>query len=270
MFLPPTPHTATMTKGVVLIPRHCSDRLNHALIVSLNENQKEIEPFIVVQCHKAGVVWRGLYPLLFESPPHVANKALRILTRRFRSGRLRTCRLQLTDEDVVSTTHFSRSRMRLVSCNLFCILPPNKTPVDYDFSGRLIHLEHIWLQMQTLSAYFATLGGGFFLCRRLSTAIQLARRQRWVATWMGDHAMADRCTLNEAYNYLHAGQFHVAFAMLKALKASARARNDIVLFNMCKSARLLGKRMKRAGKRGANAARNTVDDYQRIRIVGKL
>lgn len=107
------------------------------------------------------------------------------------------------------------------------------------------------------------------MCRRLSTAIQLARQQRAVARWMGDDAMADRCTLNETYNYLHAGQFDVAFAMLKVLKASARARHDVVLWKMCKSARLLGRRMKRAGKQVADAESN-VDDYQRIRIVGKL
>ncbi len=271
-----------MTKGVVLLPRHCSHRFNHVFTVSTPVKKDEKEALkqqssrrnskraIILQCHKAGVLWRGLYPLLFEAPPEVSHEALRILTRRFKSGRVRTRTLQLADKKHVSTSHYSRYRVRLSSCNIFYILPTDKTPVDYDFSGRLIHYEHIWLQMQTLSAYYATLGGGYFLCRRLSTAIQLARQQRWVATWMRDYAMADRCTLNEAYNYLHAGQFGVAFAMLKALKANARARNDVVLFNMCKSARLLGKRMKQAGKRGANAARNTVDDYQRIRIVGKL
>ena len=81
--------------------------------------------------------------------------------------------------------------------------------------------------------------------------------------------MADRCTLNEAYNYLHAGQFPIAFAMLKVLKASARARQDVVLWKMCNSAQLLGKRMRRAGKHVADAESN-IDDYQRIRIVGKL
>lgn len=263
-----------MTKGDVLLPRHCSARLGRALKVPSDVKQKESASrkqrkivLIALHLHRPGVAWRGLYPLLFQSPPHVANKALRILTRRFRSGRVR---LQGSnhDMDTFSAAHHCRSGLGLKNCNLFYLLPPDKEEVDYDFSGRLIHYEHIWLQMQTLSAYYATLGGGYFLCRRLSTAIGLARRQRQVATWMGDTAMADRCTLNESYNYLHAGQFDVAFAMLKALKASARARQDVVLWNMCKSARLLGKRMKRAGKQGG--ADWNVDDYQRIRIVGKL
>jgi len=269
-----------MTKGVVFMPLHCSDGLGYAKIESYEAKQKDSSDssrkqrqivLVALQCHKSGVAWRGLCPLLFESPSRVANKALRILTRRFSSGGIRIQNSQSFEDtvDILSRTHYCRSRMSLKGCNLLYIVPPDRVEVDYDFSGRLIHYEHIWLQMQTLSAYYATLGGGYFLCRRLSTAIWLARQQRQIATWMGDYAMADRCTLNESYNYLHAGHFDVAFAMLKTLKASARARNDVVLFNMCKSARLLGKRMKRAGKRGTDAESN-VDDYQRIRIVGKL
>lgn len=266
------------------MPRHASARFEHALLVTSSVKKNDSAPskrkslrklrkmaIVVLHCHSPGVAWRGLYPLLFESPPRVSNKALSILTRRFSPGRIRIqqkSQLEYNESDTLSTTHSCRSLARLVGCNLVYILPPFTTTVDYAFCSRLIHYEHIWLQMQTLSAYYATLGGGFFLCRRLSTAIQLAQRQRYLALWMSDYAMADRCTLNESYNYLHAGQFDVAFAMLKTLKASARRRRDVVLWNMCKSARLLGKRMKQAGKRGG--AGTNVDDYQRIRIVGKL
>lgn len=263
------------------MPRHCSSSLNNVLTVPLDVKQKESESckssfsrkrreivVIVVRCRNL-VAFRALYPLLFESSPHLSRKALRILTRRFCRGRIRLQDSGMLDVTSLSKTHYRRSRAQLNDCNLLLyLLPSSRTEVDYYFSGELIRYEHIWLQMQTLSAYYATLGGGYFLCRKLSTAIQLARRQRWVATWMGDYAMADRCTLNESYNYLHAGQFDVAFAMLKTLKVSARVRNDVVLWKMCKSARLLGKRMKRAGKRGG--AESNIDDYQRIRFLDKL
>jgi predicted small secreted protein len=166
-----------------------------------------------------------------------------------------------------TVSHFCRL---LHHSPLFYILPPCTQEIDYDFSGRLIYYEHLFLQAQTLAAWYATLGGGYFLCHRLSTAIQLARRQRRVAEWMGDEGMADRCTLNEVYNYLHAGHFRIAFSMLKALQASAQVRQDAVLWAMCNTARLFGRRMRRAGKRLTSQASSVDDDYQRIRIVERL
>ena len=265
------------------MPRHCSTLVDLESIGTQDTKRKDIAAekescsrlqkssvLVALQCQRAGVSWRGLYPLLFQAPPRVSKKAFRILLRRFASSRIRidpsVFNFDDAGESSVDTRYHSRSLATTPSCNLLCILPPTTTQVDYDFSGRLIVYEHIWLQLQTLSAWYATLGGGYFLCRQLSTAVRLARQQRQVAEWMGDAATADRCTLNEAYNYIHSGYFTVAFRMLKALKVSAQARNDTVLWNMCRSALLFGRRMKRAGKRVATESL-TVDDYQRIRIV---
>lgn len=272
-----------MTKGGVLLPRHCSCRLQLEVIVSRDSNRKERASstraegqllVVALQCHRPGVAWRGLYPLFFQAPSRVTKKALRILFRRYSSSGMRIEPSLLAvgsdsqDHDGKDTvlSHFCR----FIHSPLFYILPPSTEEVDYDFSGRLIHNEHLFLQAQTLAAWYATLGGGYFLCHRLSTAVQLARRQRQVAEWMGDEGMADRCTLNEAYNYLHAGHFRIAFFMLKALQASAQARHDAVLWTMCKSARLFGRRMRRAGKRLTSEASSLDDDYMRIRIVERL
>jgi hypothetical protein len=211
-----------------------------------------------------------LYPLFFQAPFRVTEKVIQILIARFSSSVIWVDRSLLTaiaSDDNTTESHYFRL---LDSRLLFYISPPSTQEVDYSFSGRLIHNEHLFLQAQTLAAWYATLGGGYFLCHMLSTAVQLARRQRRVAEWMGDEEMADRCTLNEAYNYIHAGCFGIAFSMLKTLQKSARSRQDVVLLNMSKSARLFGNRMRRAGKRLASQASSVDDDYQRIRIVEKL
>lgn len=272
-----------MTKGGALLPRHCSYRLGWEVTVSrefsINRraSSKRVERHehllgvvVALQCHGPGVAWRGLFPLLFQAPFRVAGKALQILIAKFSSSAMvvdPSLPPAIAPDHNTTDSHYFRLFDAPI---LLYIIPPTTHEVDYSFSGRLIHNEHLFLQAQTLAAWYATLGGGYFLCHKLSTAVQLARRQRRVAEWMGDEEMADRCTLNEAYNYIHAGYFGIAFSMLTELQKSARSRQDVVLLNMCKSARLFGKRMRRAGKRLASQASSVDDDYQRIRIVEKL
>lgn len=259
-------------KGEVLLPRHCSCELKASQLRKKSTSVAQSKrPFLlVIQCNRPGPCWRGLYPLLFLSPSPVAKRAMRILPQTFLSRAVAMDDYQSRYEEIaINQSHFSRTFKSRRSYRLY-VRPPLTERVDYDFSGRLIQFEHMWLQGKTLSAWYATLGGGYFLCRQLSTAALLARRQRHVAEWMSDWAMADRCTLNEAYNYLYAGHFEVAFQMLNKLRTSAREREDVVLYNMTKSAYLFGKRMKRAGKRHTTATASTVDDYQRIRIVKRM
>ncbi|KAL3778351.1 hypothetical protein HJC23_013811 [Cyclotella cryptica] len=102
------------------------------------------------------------------------------------------------------------------------LLPPNPHPLTQNytpnpsrlppttphstFSTRLIHYENNRLRLHTLSAYYSTLGGGYFLCRRLSVAKALARRQRFLAAWGGDEDTVWRCRINEGYCYFYAGR----------------------------------------------------------------
>jgi Domain of unknown function (DUF4807) len=123
-----------------------------------------------------------------------------------------------------------------------------------------------WIQMVSLNAWISTLGGGYFLCRHLETAVHMARKQRAVALWMGDESTADRCTLNEAFNYIHAGRFGIATAMIRSVTLSSEAREDTLVLKMCFSAKLFLKRVRRAGKFEGDRDKTT-DDYQRIRIV---
>lgn len=84
---------------------------------------------------------------------------------------------------------------------------PSNAP-NNPFSLRLILNENNYIRLTSLSAYISTLGGGFFLCRYLSTAISLARRQCALALLRGDVMMAMKCRINEGYCYIHGGKFN--------------------------------------------------------------
>jgi hypothetical protein len=156
------------------------------------------------------------------------------------------------------------------------IQPPLETHIEPYFSGLLIKYEHEFMQAQSLAAYFATLGGGFFLCRHLQTALTLARQQQRMAVFLGDTGMYYRCLINQAYNYIYAGHFKVANTLIKQVRAAATAttsrKRDDVLIQMCASARLFSKRVRKARqtpvtKEQQQQSLMTNDDLYRIRMV---
>ena len=220
-----------------------------------------------IQATHDGVLWRGLHPLLFDAPSPVTRLAVTILVRQFR-----TCiqkRHAIVRDDASDDSENCRRVPIPTNRSIdIWIVPPQFTRIQYYFSGLLIHYEHLWLTLQSLSAWIATLGGGYFLCRHLSTAVRMARQQRALALWMYDYDTADRCTLNEAFNYIHAGQFRLARRLLRAVQESSSQRKDDLTLRMVHSARLFLHRVKRAAKFFAQEKDDTVDDYQRIRISG--
>lgn len=87
---------------------------------------------------------------------------------------------------------------------------------------RLLTNEKNIIRLTSLSAYISTLGGGFFLCRHLSTAITLARRQCAIALLRGDGMMALKCRINEGYCYIHGGKLN------KGKKVIKRVLRDVI------------------------------------------
>lgn len=178
---------------------------------------------VMVHCLDPAVAWRGLHPLFFQSPRFILKRALVILLRKAfgpvgESSVLHglATLAKATDgidncswyrRDVhgvkVSTTRGCPTEARRV---FVMVLPPSTIQPGMHperiFTSALVRWENLYIQMQTLSAYFATLGGGYFLCRYLSTAVRLAQRQRYICMAMGDNEAVDRCTINEAYNYV--------------------------------------------------------------------
>lgn len=87
---------------------------------------------------------------------------------------------------------------------------------------RLLTNENNLIRLTSLSAYISTLGGGFFLCRYLSTAITLARRQCAIALIRGDSMMALKCRINEGYCFIHGGKLN------KGKKVIRRVLRDVI------------------------------------------
>jgi hypothetical protein len=267
---------------------------------------------LVLQVHRSRVLWRGLHPCLFSKGKKTARALLQIILQQFSqvaelkktkkngSGGSRNKAIDTTrnlksnevkeeggEEQQQPPRPFRRRRLRLAFDSdtpsttnarkiVLWIQPPLETHIEPYFSGLLIKYEHEFMQAQSLAAYFATLGGGFFLCRHLQTALTLARQQQRMAVFLGDTGMYYRCLINQAYNYIYAGHFKVANQLIKQVRAAATAttllKRDDVLIGICASARLFSKRVRKARqtpvtKEQQKQSLMTKDDLYRIRMI---
>ncbi|CAB9521222.1 expressed unknown protein [Seminavis robusta] len=285
---------------VILLPKHASVDAwfhSHALL----ENNKRGDSSIrVLQCHPEapGCVWRGLAPCWLQSSQKTARRCLLAhlqLVGFFTSstaassgtngmevgheelleelrGKVYGRRVRLSLESSTTSTSNHQQRRLL----LIWIQPPSTTYYQTNFSKTLITWEHTMILYQSLAAWISTLGGGFFFCRYLGTAVRLAKQQRQIALLMGDHTMAYKCTINEAYSYIYAGHFAKALQTIDFVdvlhsRVDTQKQLDTTIQNMCQSARLFCMRVRKASKklktsRTQQPARN-IDDFQRIRVI---
>ena len=70
------------------------------------------------------------------------------------------------------------------------------------------------------------------LCRYLTTAVCLARWGRAVAVALGNSDLAGRCSMNEAYNYMHMGRIRVALRMIRVESEEAGNKGDALTVTM--------------------------------------
>ena len=77
-------------------------------------------------------------------------------------------------------------------------------------------------------------------------AVRLAHWGRTVALDLGNFDLVGRCSVNEAYNYVHAGRVRVTLRMIKVKRADARIRGDALLVNMCQRADSFSRRVGQA------------------------
>lgn len=262
---------------LVVIPRHVSLQPPRGSNV------------LYLACYRPGFAWRGLVPILLQAPRPIAQRFMRCLCSTSKPNAL----LDLTDKNIFTAEAQEKmihpedesplvyhrllpmpkrkwQRREAPQAILLWIQPPLTTDIDQTFAFALMKLEQTLLQMRTLSAWYATLGGGYFFCRRLTFSLQLARHQRKLALIVGNAEMARQCSVNEAYNLLYAGKFPEAHKVLSVTYAST---DDSVTRSQCLAALLLGKRLINFGRKlqafhhAPKQYTETVDDYQRIRIV---
>jgi hypothetical protein len=130
-----------------------------------------------------------------------------------------------SDQQTIQRTfHLQRRKCtKQQRCQIFLIVtPPSTTLMEKSWEYRLVSWEHLLIQAYSVSAYLATLGGGHFLCRQLSTALKLAQYQQYVITHVlhgsSDQTMLFKCILNQAYNYMYAGHFKMARKILRYIQ----------------------------------------------------
>lgn len=107
----------------------------------------------------------------------------------------------------------------LVAC------PPNGgLPADAGahWSSRLLRLVKVVSMLHTANSYVSTLGGGYFLCRRIGPALALARLQMLVARAMGDPRLEARCWVHIAYSLVQAGKFRSASLVIRYVAVVAK------------------------------------------------
>ena len=153
------------------------------------------------------------------------------------------------------------------------ILPPTATQLEYAWEERLVHLEHDLIQKQSIAGYYSTLGGGYFMTRRLQTARTLAQEQKRVALVLGNKEMYYKCTINQAYSEIYGGHFKTArlhiLQVWIALAQEAPFDEKEVLQNMCRSAMWFRQQVRDARRHVTRqpAECRLVDDFSRIRVV---
>ena len=283
-----------------IIPRHCSALRDTPISIKAEPERKRPRPrppkvgILIVQGHLDRAVWNAFVPMVLSSSKGddcALLKACMVLRRHYKRQVQYVCQKATTtgetklmdetsdDDDFYRQTisavvphRRKRKRPRHILVivlppypRIGCTSPPTLEP-ERLFTSRLVRLENIMVRLQSLNAFFSTLGGGYFLCRYLTTAVQLARWQRTIALSLGDRDLAARCTVNEAYNYIHAGKLKHAFHLIKKVKEDATKRGDMLTVSMCKSARYFAKRVQK--NMAFEGSKQGVDDeLQRIRIV---
>ena len=276
----------------------------HKRLSQLGRNQT----VLVLKVNHSRALWRALAPSIYESERATGIRVLSHMLRSINFPKKITAALTNNEcergdkqfaTEVLRNPKLVRKRRLVIRMRatrkptqkhsvLFWIEPPSETRHESAFEGRLITWEHKLIRAQSLTGYYATLGGGFFLCHHFATAIHLAQQQKRMALLLNDYGMYYRCILNTAYNFVYAGHFRVANRLIRYVWKQTQnlVIPDPALVKMCYSARVFSKRMKQAsrterdsgfladGENGTdnlsennvNSLSKTVDDLARIRI----
>jgi hypothetical protein len=264
----------SMSLGVrVLVPQHVS-----AVLPTLDP---PTPIWILHVWESPGVAWRGLAPLLLDAPPSVCGRLVHLVFQKSEkwlrssgsSGEGATLRGEKHDEkDEIPNFVSRRIPARNTPNGTIVLHPPPIVHPDYLFNSIVVRTEHSLIKRQTLTAWWSTLGGGYFFCKRLQVSLLLARQQKVLALKIGNISMARQCQVNEAYNLIYAGKFGAAKRVLDELEQACEEGS--LTLNQCSAARLFAKRLKHVKKRGLKSyhpnekgEKHVIDDYQRIRIV---
>ena len=198
--------TATVT---ILVPYHVDASLPPS---DLPKAQYHLSIF------KPGVLWRGLVPVLLSSPKDTAERFMDCMLQESHPSNcskavkqqqsISKCRNSCDEKnenqncDIGDPTDDDRPwRKRVLRLKnpsprmsdgsiVIWLHPPRVVHPDRTFTSMLVRLENALSKLSALTAWWATLGGGYFFCRRISHSLQLARKQKALALILGNVSMA--------------------------------------------------------------------------------
>ena len=148
---------------------------------------------------------------------------------------------------------------------------------------RICKLVADYKSLMATSAYLSTLGGGWFMTRKVSNAQAMARRQLHVAQLLGDNRLILACQIHLVYSQIQLGQFAQASdALAEQMHVARDVLSDEKLVSIVQSAihhnncaAALAREQNLApvlvGGTGSSSksstAANVKDEYYRYRIV---
>ena len=155
--------------------------------------------------------------------------------------------------------------------------------LNLDWNHRILSLAVEKKSLAVTSAYISTLGGGYFMCRYVGKAQEMARKQLKIAVQLGDETLQCKCRTHLIYNDIQLGKFETASLKLIQEMEFAKKRRNPELCSIIESALHYCKKSKEmnenehllveefdTGQKNllpSKVPRVNEDEYYRIRVV---
>lgn len=125
----------------------------------------------------------------------------------------------LVDDNNNNTTTNNDEKAKIIT-----ILIPDSIIRIPDARARAIlsGTESRAIALLSLNAYVSTLGGGYFLCKRVDVALQMAYRQHQIAVMLDNSELAGQCRIHVCYILMQQGKLSLAAQRLHDEKMEAK------------------------------------------------
>ena len=150
---------------------------------------------------------------------------------------------------------------------------PSLNSPDSTWGRRILFLAAEARSLAVTSAYASTLGGGYFMCRFVDKAQDMARAQLSLAVQLGDEVLQSKCRTHLIYSDIQLGDFDVAREKLERERNVARNLRDRELcsviesaIHFCEQSRKLNATLAPVEFR-SDAAGDVQDEFYRMRVV---
>ena len=104
---------------------------------------------------------------------------------------------------------------------------PARARVCHAWSRRIVALAHGYQAAQHANAFISTMGGGYFMCKKIKEARKMALLQAKLAAWTGERDVLSSTAIHLIYNSIALGRFDEAGAMIAQQVASLEAHGSL-------------------------------------------